>query len=127
MAGIDIFGDAIIEPPPPALDRHGKPKRKPTRPDGYADAPGSGPAGETCGSCRHKDGVRFAKSYHKCALMKEHWTHGPKTDVQLRKNDRDFKQGDTCSFYEWNPERGFYTGHAIINVPIVTLDHFTGW
>ncbi len=43
------------------------------------------------------------------------------SQVQLRKNDRDFNAGDTCSFYEWIPQHGIVSGHTIQNVPIITL------
>lgn len=51
---------------------------------GYADVPGSGPTGETCGTCRHKARLRYAKTYYKCALQRGYWTHGPGTDIKLR-------------------------------------------
>lgn len=41
--------------------------------------------------------------------------------VQIRKNDRRFAVGDTCSFYEWEPTRGTYTGHAVRGVPVVRV------
>ncbi len=41
--------------------------------------------------------------------------------VQLRKNDRNFKVGDRCTFREWDPERNVYTGHTISMVPIQTM------
>lgn len=43
------------------------------------------------------------------------------SQVQLRKNDRDFKIGDTCRFYEWNPVLKNFTGHTIRTVPIITI------
>ena len=43
------------------------------------------------------------------------------SEVQLRKNDRDFKVGDTCTFREWNPATGQYTGHTIVKAPITTV------
>ncbi len=49
------------------------------------------------------------------------------SDVQIRKNDRGFKPGDTCTFYEWSPVQGFYTGHVTKVFPVVTvLDHHEG-
>lgn len=41
--------------------------------------------------------------------------------VQLRKNDRDFRVGDTCTFYEWDPVRERYTGQTVPNVPVTTM------
>lgn len=41
-----------------------------------------GPAGETCGSCKHHKTRTFAKRYHKCDLGPD--SFGPATDVRLR-------------------------------------------
>lgn len=49
---------------------------------GYAALPGSGPEGETCGSCRHHVENRRARAYHKCDLYP--WTNGGATDIRLR-------------------------------------------
>lgn len=58
--------------------------RKTTVPNGYAAAPGTGPAGETCGTCRHIERVRCSRSYPKCGLMRAVWTGGAGTDVRVR-------------------------------------------
>ena len=50
-------------------------------PRGYAAQPGTGPAGETCGTCQHARRIVMGKTFHKCALAKAKWTHGRKTDV----------------------------------------------
>lgn len=50
-------------------------------PRGYAAPPGTGPAGETCGTCQHARRIVMGKTFHKCALAKAKWTHGRKTDV----------------------------------------------
>jgi len=49
---------------------------------GHAAAIGSGPAGETCGSCEHLFRNRMAKTYLKCDLMRSVWTGGAGTDVR---------------------------------------------
>lgn len=49
-------------------------------PSGYAAAPGTGPKGETCGSCAHHYCRSFR--YHKCALIKP--TKGTGTDIRVR-------------------------------------------
>ena len=63
----DLFGQPIVEPLPLA---NGVPhKRKPTQPKGYAGIPGTGPAGETCKTCKYI--VRRGGSsriYLKCGL-----------------------------------------------------------
>ena len=57
MSAVDLFG----EPAPPP-----KPPKKPgTGPNGYAWPPGTGPAGETCASCKHR--VRFSR-WSKCGM-----------------------------------------------------------
>ena len=50
---------------------------------GHAAQPGSGPAGETCRSCRHAAAVRHASTYWKCGLMAKFWTGGAATDIKL--------------------------------------------
>lgn len=48
-------------------------------PRGYAAPPGTGPPGETCGSCEHLARVR---RFTKCDLRA--WTHTRRTDVLVR-------------------------------------------
>lgn len=52
-------------------------------PRGGADRPGTGPAGETCGSCKHSARVGHG-GHPKCELTRACWTHGPKTDIRMR-------------------------------------------
>lgn len=49
---------------------------------GHAAPPGTGPVGETCGSCWHLDRVQMGKTYLKCGRMRAHWTGGEATDVR---------------------------------------------
>lgn len=49
---------------------------------GYAAHPGTGPEGETCGSCRHVTGHRRSRTYYKCGLVQ--MTFGPGTDIRLK-------------------------------------------
>lgn len=49
-------------------------------PNGYADRPGTGPAGETCKSCRHYH-VREGR-YRKCLLMRSTWSASTATDIR---------------------------------------------
>lgn len=51
-------------------------------PKGYAALPGTGPAGETCGSCEHLVRRRMASTYLKCGLMQAHWTRSSATDIR---------------------------------------------
>lgn len=51
----------------------------------YAAQPGSGPAGETCGSCEHKTARgNVAGRYLKCLLTRPQWTKGSATDIKAR-------------------------------------------
>lgn len=47
------------------------------QPRGYFYHPGTGPADETCGSCKHICGRR----YKKCVLNRARWTHGRGSDI----------------------------------------------
>lgn len=69
----DLLGDPIE-----AVSRLGRGRSGKGKQWGYIMPPGSGPAGETCASCRHI--VRTLR-YRKCALARAHWTHGFKTDI----------------------------------------------
>jgi hypothetical protein len=50
----------------------------------YADAPGTGPQGETCRSCRHLCRVNLGNTYLKCGLTRQWWTGGGATDIKAR-------------------------------------------
>ena len=67
----------VIEPP-----QRGKHY---VEPRGYADKPGTGPKGETCGSCRHlcRAGTG-GKRFPKCVLTEAAWTSTRRTDVLVR-------------------------------------------
>lgn len=57
-------------------------KAKTTVARGYYAPPGSGPDGETCGTCFYCSGHgRGLKRWHKCDLARERWTGGRGTDV----------------------------------------------
>jgi hypothetical protein len=76
----DLIGQIIPDAP---AEHDGAQKRKPTQPKGYAARPGSGPAGETCGTCAHYLRVEGGnRAFPKCALMRRHWTHGPGSDIR---------------------------------------------
>lgn len=75
----DLFGNELTEAQARALLKSKAPQRH-----GYAALPGTGPAGETCGSCRHRTNRAMSKSYPKCALMRAHWTGGYGTDILVR-------------------------------------------
>jgi hypothetical protein len=50
----------------------------------HAAEPGTGPAGETCGSCAHLARKLLARTYLKCGLCRKYWTGGGGTDVKAR-------------------------------------------
>lgn len=78
---VDLFG---LEVPPNTLPLPpGKRKRIET-PRGCAYPPGTGPAGKTCGDCRHLRALHYSKTYFKCALLERVWTCGPGTDIRKR-------------------------------------------
>jgi hypothetical protein len=54
------------------------------RKTGHAALPGTGPAGETCGSCVYLVHKKMAKAYLKCELRRATWTGGGGTDVRAR-------------------------------------------
>lgn len=86
---IDLFGERVV------LEiSEAKGVRKPTRPNGYAAPPGTGPAGERCGTCEHARLVNSgtANTYRKCALMRANWTGGPGSDILFR--------SPACRFWE---------------------------
>ena len=77
---VDLFGETVK-----VQISESKSGRKPTQPKGYAAQPGTGPAGETCRTCRHKSSPgSTARVYWKCGLMREAWTGGPGTDIRMR-------------------------------------------
>lgn len=76
----DLFGNEITikfgdDLPPGKKKRNDKPR-------GSAAPIGSGPAGETCKSCKHSYCNQYAKRYWKCDLVKA--THGPGSDIRLK-------------------------------------------
>lgn len=73
----DMFGNEVtVEEARALLKARSKPQKR-----GYAAPPGTGPAGETCGSCQHLYRNRMAKTYLKCSLMSAVWTGGAGTDI----------------------------------------------
>lgn len=68
------------------------PERPRTTKAGHAAPPGTGPEGETCGSCQHIYRRQMSKTYIKCGLNRARWTGGTKTDIRA---------GDAaCKFWE---------------------------
>lgn len=89
----DLFGlDRALTP----AERKKMNRRTPV-PRGHAWKPGTGPTGETCGTCRHLYRNRMAKTYLKCALMQVQWTGGAGTDVRAK--------DAACKFWGSNNER----------------------
>ena len=84
----DLFGnDVVFDANAPAmteLERKRLYRRNASHPRGHAAPPGTGPEGETCGSCAHYTRRKFAGTYRKCGLMEAHWTNGPKSDIRAK-------------------------------------------
>lgn len=59
--------------------------RVPTKKGHYA-RPGSGPDGETCGTCRHYCTIETGsrKTFRKCQRTERSWTHGPGSDIRKK-------------------------------------------
>lgn len=77
---VDLFGKEFALTPP----ERAKLNRKEPIPRGHAWRVGTGPEGETCGSCKHLYRHRMAKTYLKCGLNSAAWTHGRATDVRAK-------------------------------------------
>ena len=92
MSDTDLFGEKVYARTPTEIKRDRR--RANSRPRGHAAPPGSGPDGDTCGSCGHIYYFERSKRYYKCGLVKP--THGSATD--LRKRDL------ACS--RWVPQEG---------------------
>ncbi len=59
---------------------------------------GSGPDGETCGTCLHAllTRSRGGSRFYKCGVMRAHWTSGAGTDIRLK--------WPACSHWEGIPK-----------------------
>ena len=72
---ISLFGDEIPDLEAPRTTKAG----------GHYAAPGSGPAGQTCGTCRHAKRIDLSsKSIYKCELARQCWTGGRGSDIRLK-------------------------------------------
>lgn len=71
----------LMELPASAL-KHPRRSKK----HGHAAVPGTGPAGESCGSCNNMVRKEMSKTYLKCGLMAAYWTGGYGSEV--RSHDR---------------------------------------
>lgn len=81
----DLFGNEVSEYAMTPDQRKTLLGRKSTPKKGYAWGPGTGPEGETCGSCEHSVRVRGGvRKFSKCELMRARWTHGPGSDILLK-------------------------------------------
>jgi hypothetical protein len=89
----DLFGDEVdLDAMWNAPMRSGGKKRKPTQKRGHAWKPGTGPEGETCGTCRHCVRKHLAKTYIKCGKNEAAWTGGTATDIRVK--------DAACKFWE---------------------------
>ncbi len=59
--------------------------RKAPRPDrAHPYPPGSGPRGQSCGTCAKLMERRFSKTYFKCHVLMKTWTGGAGTDIRKK-------------------------------------------
>ena len=73
---ISLFGDEIPNVAP---------KPQTAKKGGHYAAPGTGPEGESCGTCRYAVRRKLSsKSVYKCELARRCWTHGPGSDIRLK-------------------------------------------
>jgi hypothetical protein len=74
---LDLFGQEVILTK--ACSSRGTPR------GGYAARPGTGPAGERCGTCIYDTRIKYhGKYYHKCELCRDNWTHGTGSDIKQK-------------------------------------------
>lgn len=77
----DMLGGKTV--PGSRLRRIRRTGKAPIARTGWADKPGTGPQGETCGSCTYCEAFHFRKRYHKCAARDgDHWKGGRATDIR---------------------------------------------
>lgn len=87
---VDPKVQALLDAPlraPSTIRRPGRGGHSKTAtPNGYADIPGTGPEGKTCGDCAHvaRLGGGHSRQWHKCELMRGYWTGGRRTDILAR-------------------------------------------
>jgi hypothetical protein len=84
QAPLDLFGERPREGAMTDAERKRMRRRASERPRGHAMPSGTGPTGETCGSCRHLVRRQWSKTYLKCGLNQAAWTHGSRSDVRAR-------------------------------------------
>jgi len=85
MSGyVNIFGEPVDIPGAAVPVSGNRKKRKDPEPRGHYRPKGTGPAGETCGSCKHLYRNQMAKTYLKCGRAKAIWTGGRGSDVRAR-------------------------------------------
>jgi hypothetical protein len=58
-------------------------RRAAEQPRGHAHLPGTGPTGETCGTCASLVRFTSSKAWHKCGLTRARWTFSRSTDVRV--------------------------------------------
>jgi hypothetical protein len=73
LEAVNIFGEPITLTP--LRGKHY------VQPRGYAGRPGSGPKGESCGTCAHAARFKQSKCWIKCELNRAKWTGGRATDI----------------------------------------------
>jgi hypothetical protein len=77
-----------LDPNAPALTPAERAKlfRRVPKDRGHAAPPGTGPDGETCGTCEHyvRRETEARRVYRKCGRMEAQWTGGLGTDIRAK-------------------------------------------
>ena len=85
QAPLPIALPVHVQPPLMALPESALRPLKLWKTRGHAARPGTGPAGETCGSCASYRSVQGGtRCYPKCELRRSSWTGGPGSDIRKR-------------------------------------------
>lgn len=74
--------EGLFTLPPQSAKSQAVARARQTKTGCYADFPGTGPAGETCKSCKHIYRKHMGKTYLECALTRAWWTGGGGTDIK---------------------------------------------
>lgn len=84
MSAPDLFTLAAMDHALTPKERRAMLRAASVRRGLHAAEPGTGPEGETCGTCAHLVRKHMAKTYLKCGLCRARWTCGGGTDIRAR-------------------------------------------
>ncbi len=93
MSGVRAYLEQLMEEPLKGRVRTLKRVKNGVVKHGHYAAPGTGPKGESCGTCAYLARNELGKTYFKCGRTA--WTHGSATDIA--------KRDDACLGWERRP------------------------